>query len=88
VSSDSVTQGEVAAEAASKPAQPHDWNEQPTYEPKMASIAIQEGYLETMQDTLALAGATFENPFALSEFEERLADVLERAAREAGIDLP
>jgi hypothetical protein len=29
-----------------------------------------------------------ENPFELSDLEERLADVLDRAAREAGIDLP
>lgn len=28
------------------------------------------------------------HPFALSELEERMADVLERAAREAGVDLP
>jgi len=28
------------------------------------------------------------NPFALSELEEQLADALERAAREAGIDIP
>jgi hypothetical protein len=37
---------------------------------------------------LAVPGAILENPFALSEFEERMADALERAAREAGIDLP
>jgi hypothetical protein len=28
------------------------------------------------------------NPFAQSEFEEQMADVLDRAAREAGVDLP
>jgi hypothetical protein len=75
-------------QAASKPAPPQAWDAPPAHESKVVSSALQEGQFEALPALLAGVDTPFENPFALSEFEEQLADALERAAAEAGIDLP
>ncbi|MBV7335211.1 hypothetical protein KFU94_44620 [Chloroflexi bacterium TSY] len=64
-----------------------DWNPPPETT-KMPANTVQETGLEAMPHDLAKPDPRFAQPFALSELEENLADVFERAARETGIDLP
>ncbi len=56
--------------------------------PPLLAVAGGEPFAAAAPAPLAAAAAALaEDPFADSELEERLADVLERAAREAGVDL-
>jgi hypothetical protein len=61
-----------------------------SHENRKISVASSEAYFASIPPSIAmrLQHSLKENPFALSEFEEQLADALERAAREAGIDIP
>ncbi len=61
-----------------------------SHQNRKISVASNEACLASIPPSIAmrLQHSVKENPFELSEFEEKMADALERAAREAGIDIP
>jgi hypothetical protein len=63
------------------------WPELPKREPVTEYVSAEAQQAAAAEDTIAPSPLYCQNPFALSELEEQMADVLERAARETGVDL-
>ena len=80
--------GPDPALAAEAPARVRDWTALPD-RPKTPAVTKEADNPSVLNSApMAQLHRIRENPFALSELEEQIADALERAAREAGIDIP